>query len=89
MWIDEVAVLVSGADAVRIAVGAKAGVAMVLDRRFAERANMRLDRLGVDLREKWVDVAANLHVIDADAGEDVGDESAAGAVHGINGEFHA
>ena len=35
------------------------------------------------------EVAADLHVIDADAGEDVGEDGAAGAVHGVDAELHA
>ncbi len=38
--VDEVAVLVGGADAVGVAVGAEAGVAVVGDGRFAERADV-------------------------------------------------
>ena len=89
VWIDEVAVLVGRADAIGVPVGAEAGVALIRDDCFAKGANMWLDRLGIDAGKQRIDVTANLHVVDADAGEDIGDESAAGAVHGVNGEFHA
>jgi hypothetical protein len=72
--IDKFAVLVGGADAVRVAVGAEASVALVGDDRFAEGADVRLDGFGIDAGKQRIDVAANLHVIDADAREDVGDE---------------
>ncbi len=74
--VDEVAVLVGGADAVGVAVGAEAGVALVGDDCLAKRANMRLDGLGIDAGKERVDVAANLHVVDADAREDVGEDGA-------------
>ena len=83
--IDEVAVLVGGADAVGIAVGAEAGVAAVGDDCLAQGADMRLDRLGIDAGKERVDIAADLHVIDADAREDVGEDGAAGAIHGVDG----
>jgi len=89
MRIDKLSVLVGGADAVRVAVGAEAGVAAVGDNRLAEGADMRLDGLGVNARKEWVDVAANLHVSHANAGEDVRDDGAARAVHGVYAELHA
>ncbi len=56
---------------------------------FAEGADVGLDGLGIDAGKERIGVAANLHVVDADAGEDVGDDGAAGAVHGVDGELHA
>ena len=85
MRVDEVAVLVRGANAVGIAVGAEAGMAAVGDNRFAQCADMRLDGLGIDAGKERIDVAADLHMIDADAGEDVGEDRAARAVHGVDG----
>ncbi len=89
MRIDELAVLICGANAVRIAVGAKAAVAAVGHYRLAQGADVRLDGLGVDAGEERVDVAANLHVGYADAGKNVGNDGAAGAIHRVDGEFHA
>ena len=87
MGVDEVAVLVGGADAVGIAVGAEAGMAAVGDDRLAESADVRLDGLGIDAGKQRVDVAADLHVVDAEAGEDIGEDGAARAVHGVDGEL--
>jgi hypothetical protein len=76
--IDEVAVLVGGADAVGVAVGAQAGLAAVGDSdRFAEGADVRLDGLGIDAGKERVGVGADLHVGHADAGEDVRENRAA------------
>ena len=55
MRIDEVAMLVRRADAVGIAVGAEAGVAFVGDHRLAQRADVRLDRLGIDAGKQRID----------------------------------
>ncbi len=85
MRVDEVAVLVGGADAVGVAVGAEAGLAVVGDDRFAEGADVRLDGLGIDAGKERIGIGANLDVSDADAGEDVGEDRAAGAVHGVDG----
>ncbi len=87
--IDEVAVLIGGADAVCVAVGAEAGLAAVGGSGFAEGADVRLDGLGIDAGKERVGVGADLYVIDADAGEDVGEDGAAGAVHGVDAELHA
>src|SRR6202035_4414012 len=85
--VDKVAILVGGADAVGVAVGAKAGVAVVGNHRLAQRANVRLDGLGVDAGEERIDVAADLHVIDTDPREDVGEDRKPGAVHGVDGKL--
>ena len=87
--VDEIAVLVGGADAVCVAVGAEAGLAVVGHGCLAERADVRLDGLGVDAGEERVDVAANLDMGYADAGEDVGDDGAARAIHRVDAELHA
>src|SRR6266700_268120 len=81
--------LVDGADAVGVAVGAEAGVAVVGDHDLLEGPDVRLDRLGIDAREQGVDVAADLDVVDAEARKDVGEDGAAGAVHGVDGELEA
>ncbi len=60
MRIDEVAVLVRGADAVGVAISAEAGVAFVRDAGIAERADVGLDGLRVDAGKERIDIAANL-----------------------------
>src|ERR1019366_8207436 len=71
--IDEFSVLVGGADAGGVAQG----------------ANVRLDRFRIDAGKKRIDVAANLHVIDADTRENVGEYGAARAIHRVDGKLHA
>ena len=87
--IDEVAVLVGGADAVGVAVGAQAGLAAVGHDRLAQRADVRLDRLGIDAGKQRVGIAANLHVSHAEAGKNIGDNRPARAVHRVDAELHA
>jgi hypothetical protein len=87
--IDEVAVLVGGADAVGVAVGAQAGLAAVGHHRLAQGADVRLDGLGIDAGKERVGVAANLHVatpMRVKMSEMIG---AARAVHRVDGELHA
>jgi hypothetical protein len=60
--IDEFAMLVDGADAVGVAIGTEAGLALVGDSGFAEGADVRLDRLGIDVGKERVGIGANLHV---------------------------
>ena len=79
--IDEVPVLVGGTDAVRIAIRAQAGLAAVGHHSLAQRANVRLNRLGMDAAKERIGIGANLHVSHADAGKNIGDEGAPGAVH--------
>jgi hypothetical protein len=64
-------VLVGGTHAVGVAVGAETGLAVVGDHGFLKGANVWLDGLGVDAPKERIGIGANLHVIDADAGEDV------------------
>ena len=58
--VDEVAVLVGGADAVGVAVGAEAGVAVVGDGGFAEGADVRLDGLGIDAGKERIGIGADV-----------------------------
>ena len=87
--VDEVAVLVGGADAVGVAVGAEAGVASVGDDCFAERADVGFDGLGVDAGKEGVDGAADLDEIDTETSEDAAEQGAARAIHGVDAEFEA
>ncbi len=88
MRINKVAVLIRRADTVRIAIGAQACVAMMRDRSFAKRADMRLNRLGIDARKQRINISANLHMIHADARKDVRQDRAPSAIHRVNGELH-
>ena len=87
--VDEVAVLVGCADAVGVAVGAEAGLAVVGDRGFAEGADVGLDGLGIDAGKERVGFGADGDVGHADAIKDVGEDRAACAVHGVDAELHA
>src|ERR1035437_3706002 len=69
--IDEVALIVGGADAVRVAVRAEPCVAAVGHHRLPQGANVGLDRFGVNAGKKRVGIATNLHVGHTDAGENV------------------
>ena len=70
--IDEVAMLVDGADAVRVAVGAEASLTAVGHHGLAQGANVRLDGFGIDARKSGICVAANLHVSHAKASKNIG-----------------
>src|SRR5206468_8338927 len=87
--IHEVAVLVDRSDAVGVAVGAEASVAMVLHHRVFKGLDVRFNWLGVDSRKERVDVAADLDVIHPEARKDFGQDGAAGAIHGVDGELEA
>ena len=50
---------------------------------------LRLDGLGIDAGKERIGIGANLDVVDADAVEDVGENGAARAVHGVDAELHA
>ena len=71
MRIYKVAVLVDGADAVRISVGSKARGTSVLDCRLTERADVRLDRLRVDAGEQRIQLRPDLDMVDVQLRENV------------------
>jgi hypothetical protein len=87
--IDEIAVLIDGADAISVTIGREAGGAFVLDDGVLKGADMRLDRLGIDAGKKWIVLKTDLDVIDAELVEDAGKNAAAGAVHAVDGQLHA
>ena len=87
--VDEVAVLVGSADAVGVAVGAEAGMAMVLDGCFAEGADVGLDGFGIDAGKERIGCGADGHVGHADAARRCRKEWCGRAVHGVDAEFHA
>ena len=87
--VDEVTKLVCRPDAVGVAVRAESGLAAVGNRGFAEGANVRLDGFGIDSGKERIGVGANLDVGHAERREDIGEDGAAGAVHGVDAELHA
>src|SRR5690349_11944015 len=58
--LDALSVRGDGADAVRVTVVRKAGVALFAHDRVLQRAHMRLDGLRIDPREQRVDLAPDL-----------------------------
>ena len=86
MGVHHVAVLVDGADAVGVAVGDEAGIAMLGDDATLGLGDVREDGFGIDPGKGGVDLVAHDHVRDAGAGKDAGEHTAAGAVHGVNQE---
>ena len=87
--IDEIAVLVGGSNAVRIAIGDQAGVAFLRDDHVLAGADVGLDGLRIDAGKQRIGVGANLDVVDADPGEDAGKDARAGAIHAIDGELES
>jgi hypothetical protein len=83
MRIDEGAVAIDGADAVAVAVGAKADVIFAGEDGFAERVDVRLDGFGMSAAEKRVARAADFVASDAVAFEKIGEYACSGAVHGV------
>ena len=57
--------------------------------RFAQRADVRLNRLGIDPGKERIDIAAHLHSVHADAFENIRQYRPAGAVHRIYRELHS
>src|SRR5260370_5901390 len=85
--IHEAAVFGDGADAVGVAIGNKTGVTLFADHRLLQHLHMRLDRLRIDSRKQWIDLAANLQKLDAALAEYAGQHTAPGAIHRVNSEF--
>ncbi len=84
--VDDVAVLVDGADAVGVAIGDEAGVAVLGDDAALGLGDVGEDGLGVDAGKGGVDLGPHLDEGDARAGEDAGEHAAAGAVHAVDEE---
>ena len=84
MRIDEVAALVHGADAVRVAVGHHAEVAHPRADGGGQRAEIPGDRLRVDAAEAGIHLAADLGHLAARSLQKGFDHAAARSVHGIH-----
>ena len=87
MRINKAAVFSHRADAVSVAVGRQAGMAVFSGYGFAQLIDMRLDRLRIDAGEQGVDFLADRNVIDSMFGKNAFHHAAPGAVHGVNCEF--
>src|SRR5580704_3788778 len=84
--VDERAVAVHRADAVGIAIQREASVELAFDHGALQRGDVRFNRLGIYATEKRIARAANFFTGDFVAAEQVAQQSASGAVHGINHE---
>ena len=82
--VDEVAALVHGADAVRVAVGRHAEVAHARADGGGQRAEILGDRLGMDAAEAGIHLAADLGHLAARSLQKGFDHAAARSVHGIH-----
>ncbi len=84
--VDDVAVLVHGTDAVGVAVGNQAGVAVLRDDFNLRHRNVRQDGLGIDAGERRVAVRANLDGGHASAIEDALQHAGTRAVQAVDEE---
>ena len=82
--VDERAVTIHCADAVGVAIEREAGVEFALHHGPLQRCDVRLDRLRVYAAEERVARATNLFTGDFVAAEQIAQQSAPRAVHGIN-----
>ena len=85
--IDEAAIFSDGANAVGIAIGREAGIALFADDRLLQFGNVRLNRLGIDAREKRVQLLPDGKMLDAALAKHSADDAAAGAVHGVDSKL--
>src|SRR5437773_5493349 len=84
MRINEAAVFCNIADTVGVTVCSETGMAIVLYHSFLKQSHVRLDRLRINAWEKRIQLLTNSYVPDASLFEDIGQNAAAGAVHGID-----
>jgi hypothetical protein len=85
--VDEAALLIHRADAVRVAVGGKAGLAVVLQDRDLERPDVRRNRLRLNAGKERIQLGADLDVVDAHAGENAREHTSSRAIHAVDGVF--
>src|ERR1700679_2867230 len=85
--VDESPLFIHRADAVRVTVGGKAGVAVVLQHRDLQRPDMGRNRLRLDAGKERIPFGPYLNVLDAHAGEDAREHAPPGAVHTVDGVF--
>src|SRR5580658_895839 len=85
--IDESPFLIYRADAVRVTVGGKAGLAVVFQHRNLQRPDMGRYRLWLNAGKERIPFRPYLDVVNAHAGEDAGEDAPPGAVHAVNGVF--
>src|SRR2546425_10348105 len=83
MRINEAAVFCNSADTVGVTVCSETGMAIVLYHSFLKQGHVRLDRLRINSWEKRIQLLTNSYVPDASLFEDIGQNAAAGAVHGV------
>src|SRR5947208_2554902 len=84
MRINEAAVFCNGADAVGVTVCSQTGVAVILYHCLLKQGHVRPDRLWINAWEKRIQLLTNSYVPDASLFKDIGQNAAAGAVHGID-----
>ncbi len=85
--VDEASLLIHRANAVRVAVGGKAGLAVMLQHRDLERTNVGRNRLRLDAGKERIQLGADLDVVDAHARKDAGEHASPRAVHAVDGVF--
>src|SRR6185437_1596671 len=77
------------ANAVGVAIGDEAAVALLAHHRLLRFAHVRLDGLGINAGKQRVHLGANLDKVDAALGEDAGQHSASRAIHAVDEELEA
>ena len=87
--VHHVALLIHRADAVRVAIGNKPGVALLGNHGQLRRADMRQDRLRIDPRKQRVQLVANLHKRNLRAGKDSSNHAATASIHAVDEELVA
>src|SRR5580704_12798518 len=84
--IDERTVAIDGADAIAVAVRAKACVIFSRENRLTQRCDVRLYGFRMRAAEKGIARAADFVAGDAVASKEIGEQSRRGAVHGVGEE---
>src|SRR5262245_37300624 len=87
--VDEGAVFGDGAHAVGIAISDEAAVALLAHDHLLGSLDMRLDGFRINSGKKRVDLAPDLHVLNAPLFENAREHAATSAVHGVNQELEA
>src|SRR5262249_20663483 len=82
--VDESAIFGDSADAIGVAISDQAAVALLAHDHLLGCLDMRLDGLRVNSGEERVNLAPDLHVLNAALSENARKHAAAGAIHGVN-----
>src|SRR5581483_6333057 len=85
--VDESTVFGDSANPIGVPVGSEPCVAPLLHYRLLKHGDMWLDWLRVDTGKKRVKLLPDRYKLDSPLAEDVGENTTAGAMHGINRKF--